>query len=120
MVIPGGVAGGEFSKGGIIGRCDKDDIDLGSEVVVVVVAGGGSTSGAFIDFGRPQTFDSVVLTNLSFGLLGSHICNFSSGDTAVVVGEVGDGDGEVGKGNAGGAEEEEEGDVCCPCSSSCA
>jgi hypothetical protein len=104
MVIPGGVADGEFSKGGIIGRCDKDDIDLGSEVVV---AGGGSTSDVFIDFGRPQTFDSVVLTNLSFGLSGSHICNFSSGDTAVVIGEAGDGDGEVGKGNAGGAEEEE-------------
>ena len=56
MVIPGGVAGGEFSKGGIIGRCDKDDIDLGSEVVVV----GGGTSDVFIDFGRPQTFDSCI------------------------------------------------------------
>jgi hypothetical protein len=44
---------------------------------------------------------------LSFGLSGSHICNFSPGDTAVVIGEAGDGDGEVGKGNAGGAEEEE-------------
>jgi hypothetical protein len=33
----------------------------------------------FIDFGRPHRFDSVVLTNLSFGLLGSHIFDFSAG-----------------------------------------
>ena len=37
-------------------------------------------------------FDSVVLTNLSFGLLGSHIFDFSFGETVLLVG-----DGEVGE-----------------------
>jgi len=41
----------------------------------------------FTDFGRPHVFDSVELTKLSFGLLGSHIAALCSGvnDDAVVV-----------------------------------
>ena len=48
----------------------------------------------FIVFGIPHIFDSVVLTNLSFGLLGSHIFDFSAGETVVLVGDgegIGDG-----------------------------
>ena len=41
----------------------------------------------FIVFGIPHIFDSVVLTNLSFGLLGSHISDFSSGETVLLVGD---------------------------------
>ena len=83
----GGVIGDE---GGVIG----DEAVIGDVVVSFLV-----------DFGRPQTSDSVELTNSSFGLLGSHICAFISGDTICdgdgEVGEVGDGDGEVGNGNTG-------------------
>ena len=81
-----------FGDIGDIGFGDIGDIgfDVGVGVGVVIVS-------FLIDFGRPQTSDSVELTNSSFGLLGSHICAFTSGDT--VVGEVGEGDGEVGEGD---------------------
>jgi hypothetical protein len=42
----------------------------------------------FTDFGIPHAFDSVELTKLSFGLLGSHIAALCCGvndDVAVVV-----------------------------------
>jgi hypothetical protein len=53
---------------------------------------------------------SVVLTNLSFGLLGSHNFDFSTGETVVLVGdgEVG-GDGDVGEGPKGSTGDR---DVC--------
>ena len=54
---------------GVIGFGDEGSV-IGDIVVVSFL----------IDFGRPQTSDSVELTNASFGLLGSHIFAFSSGD----------------------------------------
>ena len=41
----------------------------------------------FTDFGMPHNFDSVELTKLSFGLLGSHIAAFCCGvnDDAVLL-----------------------------------
>jgi len=89
-------------EGGVIGFGDEVGvIGFGDEVGVI----GDVVVSFLIDFGRPQTSDSVELTNSSFGLLGSHICAFISGDTICdgdgEVGEVGDGDGEVGNGNTG-------------------
>ena len=74
---------GIVSEGGVIGFGDEG---VGVVDVVVVTF--------FIVFGIPYIFDSVVLTNLSFGLLGSHIFDFSSGETVVLVGDgegIGDG-----------------------------
>jgi hypothetical protein len=71
-------------------------IDLGDEGVI-----GDVVVSFLIDFGRPQTSDSVELTNSSFGLLGSHICAFSSGDMVVVPAELG-GEGGGGGGGAKG------------------
>jgi hypothetical protein len=86
-------------EGGVIG--DEGVIGFGDEGGVI----GDVVVSFLIDFGRPQTSDSVELTNSSFGLLGSHICAFISGETICdgdgEVGEVGDGDGEVGNGNTG-------------------
>jgi hypothetical protein len=87
-------------EGGVIGFGDEGGVigfgDEGGVIGDVVVS-------FLIDFGRPQTSDSVELTNSSFGLLGSHICAFISGDTIVGDGdgEAGDGDGEAGNGNTG-------------------
>ena len=72
---------GIVSEGGVIGFGD-DGVGVVGVVVVTF----------FIVFGIPHIFDSVVLTNLSFGLLGSHIFDFSSGETVLLVG-----DGEVGE-----------------------
>ena len=84
---------------GVIGFGDEGGV-IGDEGVI-----GDVVVSFLVDFGRPQTSDSVELTNSSFGLLGSHICAFISGDTICdgdgEVGEVGDGDGEVGNGNTG-------------------
>jgi hypothetical protein len=100
----GGVIGDEGvigfgNEGGVIG--DEGVIGFGDEGGVI----GDVVVSFLVDFGRPQTSDSVELTNSSFGLLGSHICAFISGDTICdgdgEVGEVGDGDGEVGNGNTG-------------------
>ena len=77
---------GVVSEGvGVIGFGDEGVGDGVVGVVVVVTF--------FIVFGIPHIFDSVVLTNLSFGLLGSHISDFSSGETVLLV----VGDGEVGE-----------------------
>jgi len=89
-------------EGGVIGFGDDEGvIGFGDDEGVI----GDVVVSFLIDFGRPQTSDSVELTNSSFGLLGSHICAFISGDTVCdgdgEVGEVGDGDGEVGNGNTG-------------------
>jgi hypothetical protein len=92
-------------EGGVIG--DEGVIGFGEEEGVICDEGviGDVVVSFLVDFGRPQTSDSVELTNSSFGLLGSHICAFISGDTICdgdgEVGEVGDGDGEVGNGNTG-------------------
>jgi hypothetical protein len=66
---------------GVIGFDDEGGV-IGDIVVVSFL----------IDFGRPQTSDSVELTNASFGLLGSHIFAFSSGDMKL----GGDGDDDDG------------------------
>jgi len=102
-VIDRGDEGGIIDRGdegGIIDRGDEGGIiDRGDEGDVI----GDVVVSFLIDFGRPQTSDSVELTNSSFGLLGSHICAFISGDTIVGDGdgEAGDGDGEAGNGNTG-------------------
>jgi hypothetical protein len=81
---PGISSCGNGSEGGVIGFGDKGDIgfgdkgdigfDVGVGVGVVVVT-------FFIVFGIPHIFDSVVLTKLSFGLLGSHSFVFTAGKT---------------------------------------
>ncbi len=79
----GGVIGFGDDEGGVIGFGDDEGVGVG--VVVVTF---------FIVFGIPHIFDSVVLTNLSFGLLGSHSFDFSAGETVVLVGDgegIGDG-----------------------------
>ena len=103
----GGSCGGLSEDGGVIGFGDKGDIgfglggggigdDAGVGVVVVVAV---VVVTFFIVFGIPHICDSVVLTNLSFGLLGSHSFDFSCGDMV----ELGDGSGEVdGDGVIGG------------------
>ena len=101
--ISSGVGGCEgvidLGDEGVIGFGDEGGV-IGDEAVI-----GDVVVSFLVDFGRPQTSDSVELTNSSFGLLGSHICAFISGDTICdgdgEVGEVGDGDGEVGNGNTG-------------------
>jgi hypothetical protein len=98
-VIGFGDEGGVIGDEGVIGFGDEGGV-IGDEGVI-----GDVVVSFLIDFGRPQTSDSVELTNSSFGLLGSHICAFISGETICdgdgEVGEVGDGDGEVGNGNTG-------------------
>ncbi len=104
IVSEGGVIG-FGDEGGVIGFGDEGVGGVGDEGVGGVgdegVGGvgdegvGGVGVGVvtfFIVFGIPHIFDSVVLTNLSFGLLGSHIFDFSSGETVLLVG-----DGEVGE-----------------------
>jgi hypothetical protein len=66
-------------------------------VVVVVCCGGNDddtadvdgvaadNEGGFTVFGTPHIFDSVVLTTLRVGLLGSHIFALSSGDIVVLT-----------------------------------
>ena len=101
--ISSGVGGCEgvidLGDEGVIGFGDEGGV-IGDEAVI-----GDVVVSFLVDFGRPQTSDSVELTNSSFGLLGSHICAFISGETICdgdgEVGEVGDGDGEVGNGNTG-------------------
>jgi hypothetical protein len=107
VVSEGGVIG-FGDEGGVIGFGDEGgvigfgvDVRVGVGVVVVMF---------FIVFGIPHICDSVVLTNLSFGLLGSHNFDFSTGETVVLVGdgEVG-GDGDVGEGPKGSTGDR---DVC--------
>jgi hypothetical protein len=85
---------GDIGFGGVdvSGAGDEGDIGFGG----VDVSGAGDVDVMF--FGIPHTFDSVVLTTLSFGLVGSHVFDFSSGDIVVLVlGELGgDGDGRPG------------------------
>jgi hypothetical protein len=87
-----GISSGVGGREGVIDLGDEGGvIGFGDEGVI-----GDVVVSFLIDFGRPQTSDSVELTNSSFGLLGSHICAFISGDT------IRDGDGEVGGGGGGG------------------
>jgi hypothetical protein len=99
-----------FSEGGgVIGFGDEGDIGFGVGVgrgIEVVGVGVVVVVTFFIVIGRPHIFDSVVLTNLSFGLLGSHSFDFSCGDIVVVL--VGEGRGEV---DGGGGDSRAEG-VC--------
>jgi hypothetical protein len=89
----GACCSGFSEGGGVIGFGDEGDIGfgvvgggieavVGVGVVVAVVT-------FFIVFGIPHICDSVVLTNLSFGLLGSHSFDLSCGDTVALVGEGG-------------------------------
>ena len=99
----GGVIG--FGDEGDIGFGDEGDIGFGVGVgrgIEVVDVGVVVVVTFFIVIGRPHIFDSVVLTNLSFGLLGSHSFDFSCGDIVVVL--VGEGGGEVDGGGDSGAE----------------
>jgi hypothetical protein len=104
-----GISSGVGGCEGVIDRGDEGGvIGFGDEAGVIGFGDEGDVIGDvvvsfLIDFGRPQTSDSVELTNSSFGLLGSHICAFISGDTIVGDGdgEAGDGDGEAGNGNTG-------------------
>ena len=102
-----GISSGVGGCEGVIDLGDEGVIGFGDEGGVIGDEGviGDVVVSFLVDFGRPQTSDSVELTNSSFGLLGSHICAFISGDTICdgdgEVGEVGDGDGEVGNGNTG-------------------
>jgi hypothetical protein len=89
-------------EGGVIGFGDCEGGVIGDVVVVSFL----------VDFGRPQTSDSVELTNSSFGLLGSHICAFISGDMVVVPAEPG-GEG----GGGGGGTKGSIGDIGDDCSS---
>jgi hypothetical protein len=76
-----------FSEGdGVIGFGDEGEIDFGVVGGIEVVGVGVAVVTFFIVIGRPHIFDSVVLTNLSFGLLGSHSFDFSCGDIAELVG----------------------------------
>ena len=86
-VVSEGVGVIGFGDEGVVGVIGFGDEGVGVGVVGVVVVT------FFIVFGIPHIFDSVVLTNLSFGLLGSHISDFSSGETVLLV----VGDGEVGE-----------------------
>jgi hypothetical protein len=78
------------------GGGDGDDDDNTADV------GGGiaaDNEGGFTVFGIPQIVDSVVLTTLRLGLLGSHIFALSSGDIVVLLSELlppaaGDDDGD--------------------------
>jgi hypothetical protein len=58
---------------------DDDTVDIG---------GDADNEGGFIVFGIPHICDSVVLTTLRLGLLGSHIFALSSGDIVVVRNEL--------------------------------
>jgi hypothetical protein len=100
----GGVIGFGDCEGGVIGFGDCEGGVIGDVVVVSFL----------VDFGRPQTSDSVELTNSSFGLLGSHICAFISGDMVVVPAEPG---GEGGGGGGGGTKGSigDIGDDCSSC-----
>ena len=89
--------------GAVVARVSAlvDDDDVAAEVDGGIAA----NTGGFTVFGIPHICDSVVLTTLRLGLLGSHIFAFSSGDTVVVLGELlllpadGDGDGDEDNGN---------------------
>jgi hypothetical protein len=60
---------------------DDDTADVGGVVA-------DDNKGGFTVFGIPHIFDSVVLTTLRLGLLGSHIFALSSADIVVVLGEL--------------------------------
>jgi hypothetical protein len=80
---------------------DEGDIGFGVAGGIEVVGVGVVVVTFFIVFGIPHRCDSVVLTNLSFGLLGSHSFDLSCGDIVVLVAEGGRG-GEVDGGGAVG------------------
>jgi hypothetical protein len=105
-VIGFGDEGGVIGDEGVIGFGDEGGV-IGDEGVI-----GDVVVSFLVDFGRPQTSDSVELTNSSFGLLGSHICAFISGDMVVVPAEPG-GEG----GGGGGGTKGSIGDIGDDCSS---
>ena len=61
---------------------DDDTADVGGGVA------DDDTKRGFTVFGIPHIFDSVVLTTLRLGLLGSHSFALSSGDIVVVLSEL--------------------------------
>jgi hypothetical protein len=93
---------GVVSEGvGVIGFGDEGDIGFGVAGGIEVVGVGVVVVTFFIVFGIPHRCDSVVLTNLSFGLLGSHSFDFSCGEIVVFVGEGGEGEVDGGGAAAG-------------------
>jgi hypothetical protein len=65
--------------------CGGDDDDITADV------GGGiaaDNEGGFTVFGIPQIVDSVVLTTLRLGLLGSHIFALISDEIVVLLSEL--------------------------------
>jgi hypothetical protein len=60
------------------GGDDDDTADVGGGVAA-------DNEGGFTVFGISHIFDSVVLTTLRLGLLGSHIFALSSGDIVVLI-----------------------------------
>ena len=68
-----------------------DTLAAGVGFVVVVVEDTADVGGVAVDneggfsvFGMPHIFDSVVLTTLRLGLLGSHIFALSSADIGLI------------------------------------
>jgi hypothetical protein len=59
------------------GNDDDDTADVGGVAV-------DDATGGFTVFGMPHMFDSVVLTTLRLGLLGSHIFALSSDDIGLL------------------------------------
>ena len=99
----GGASCSGFSEvgGGVIGLGDEGgDIGFGVTGGIEVVVGVGVVVAVvtfFIVFGIPHRCDSVVLTNLSFGLLDLHSIDFSCGDIVELeAGDEVDGGGAVG------------------------
>ena len=68
---------------GFIFVCCVDDDDTADVGGVA-----DDNEGGFIVFGMPHICDSVVLTALRLGLLGSHIFALSSGDIVVILSEL--------------------------------
>ena len=70
----GGVVAKLAIAGFVVVCCSGDDDDIAD------VGGVADNEGGFTVFGIPHICDSVVLTTLRLGLLGSHIFDLSSGD----------------------------------------
>jgi hypothetical protein len=70
----------------LLGNCANGAAD-GDEVVVRGGVGAADNKGEFTVFAIPHMRDSVVLTTLRSGLLGSHIFALVSGDI-VTLGEL--------------------------------
>jgi hypothetical protein len=73
---------------GFVVVCGGDDDDDNTADVGGGVAADDDTKGGFTVLAIPHICDSVVLTTLRLGLLGSHIFDLSSADIVVVLSEL--------------------------------